>query len=195
MLPFVYNLFKRTNILNNKRTSSPSRGTLYYQESKGKLIRIMPGFFVPESAELSDINMMQWIYAKQPDAVMNLISALSFHGLTTQIPAYLSLALPRGRVIPKNLATPIKVWYTKKDWILCGVQQGSGDYGPYLVTSPERTLIDCFRYRNKIGLEVFLEALQLGIKKHSYDFNKLAELSDIFKSTSLIKPYIKTAVR
>ena len=114
MLPFVYNLFKRTNILNNKRTSSPSRGTLYYQESKGKLIRIMPGFFVPESAELSDINMMQWIYAKQPDAVMNLISALSFHGLTTQIPAYLSLALPRGRVIPKTLPLQLRSGTPKK---------------------------------------------------------------------------------
>lgn len=138
--------------------------------------------------------MMQWIYTKQQDAVMNLISALAFHGLTTQIPAYLSLALPRGRVVPKNFVTPIKVWYTKKEWIFCGVQHRCGDYGQYLVTSPERTLIDCFRYRNKIGLDIFLEALQSGIKKQCYDLNKLAELSDIFKTSTLIKPYIKTAL-
>ena len=180
--------------MNRKHTSTPSRGTLYYQESTGRLVRIMPGFFVPEHAELSDINMMQWIHSKQPDAVMNLISALSFHGLTTQIPAYLSLAVPRGQVVPKNFVTPIKAWYTKREWIFCGVQQCSGDYGQYLVTSPERTLVDCFRYRNKIGLEIFLEALQQGIKKHSYDFNKISELSDIFRMSTLIKPYIKTAV-
>lgn len=180
--------------MKTKSTKSPSRGTLYYRESVGKLIKVMPGFFVSADSVLSDVNMMQWIHAKQPEAVMNLISALSFHGLTTQIPAYLSVALPRGKVIPKNFVTPIKVWYTKNEWLLCGVTQYSGAFGTYLVTSPERTLIDCFRYRNKIGLDIFLESLQIGIREKSFNLNQLAELGDIFKVSALMKPYIKTAV-
>lgn len=177
-----------------KTGASVSRGSLYYRESKGELHRVMPGFFVPEEAALSDPNLMQWIYARQPAAVMNLVSALSFHGLTTQIPAYLSIALPRGQAMPKNFVTPVRVWYTKREWIFCGVDSLTGDYGPYRVTSPERTLVDCFRYRNKIGLDIFLEALQLGIGERRYDLNKIAELSDVFKVSTGIKPYIKTAV-
>lgn len=154
----------------------------------------MPGFFVPVDSVLSDANMMQWIHAKQPAAVMNLVSALSFHGLTTQIPAYLSVALPRGKVIPKNFVTPVKVWYTKNEWLLRGATSYSGEFGTYLVTSPERTLIDCFRYRNKIGVDIFLEALQIGIREKRFNLNQLAELSDTFRVSALIKPYIKTAV-
>lgn len=173
---------------------SPSRGTLYYRESVGKLIKVLPGFFVPADSTLNDENIMQWIHARQPEAVMNLVSALSFHELTTQIPAYLSVSLPRGKLIPKNFVTPVKVWYTKNTWHLCGVTQYSGAFGSYLVTSPERTLVDCFRYRNKIGLEIFLESLQIGIREKRYDLNLLAELSSIFKVSALITPYIKTAV-
>ena len=173
---------------------SPSRGTFYYRESVGKLIKVLPGFFVPADSILNDENIMQWIHAKQPDAVMNLVSALSFHGLTTQIPAYLSVSLPRGKHIPKNFVTPVKVWYTKDTWHLCGVTQYSGSFGVYLVTSPERTLVDCFRYRNKIGLDIFLESLQIGIRERRYDLNLIAELSAIFNVSSLITPYIKTAV-
>ena len=104
---FVYNLFKNNQFpsLKSNTPKSPSRGTLYYRESVGKLIKVLPGFFVPADSILNDENIMQWIHAKQPDAVMNLVSALSFHGLTTQIPAYLSVSLPRGKYIPKNFVT------------------------------------------------------------------------------------------
>lgn len=193
---FVYNLFKNNQFpaLKPNTPKSPSRGTLYYRESVGKLIKVLPGFFVPADSIINDENLMQWIHAKQPDAVMSLVSALSFHGLTTQIPACLSVSLPRGKHIPKNFVTPVKVWYTKGTWHLCGVTQYSGAFGTYLVTSPERTLVDCFRYRNKIGLDIFLESLQIGIRERRYDLNMIAELSAIFNVSSLITPYIKTAV-
>ena len=72
------------------RKTYSSRTTLYNEEDRDRLVRIMPGVFVEADASMSDINVMQWLTLRQPHSIMNLISALSFHQATTQIPQYLS---------------------------------------------------------------------------------------------------------
>ena len=177
-----------------KQRKEISRGSLYNWEAAGKLLRIMPGYFVDAGEQLSDENLMQWIYTRQPTAVMNLVSALAYHGLSTQIPAYLSVSLPRGQVMPRLFVSPVRVWYTKEEWHGYGVERQKGKHGEFQVTSPERTLVDCFRYRNKIGLDIFLEALRVGMQKQRYHLNTIAELSKIYNVAMLMKPYIKTIV-
>lgn len=139
----------------------PSRTTLSKREQEGALVRIMPGFYVEKGITLTTENLMQWISKKQPAAVLNLISALSFHGVTTQIPEYLSIALPRGVHMPHVYVAPIRVWYTSPKLAQANLQEEHGQYGTFRVTTLERTLVDCFKHRHKLGLGIFLEALQL----------------------------------
>lgn len=174
--------------------SAPSRSTLYYRESTGKLIRVMPGFFIDTSEAPTDKLLLQWMTQRQPALCMNLISALSYHGITTQIPAYLSVALPRGVRMPKVYAYPVRSWVTKKEWAGIGVDEYRGSYGPYCVTSPERTLVDCFRHRHKIGLDIFLEALAIAKRHNKLDIWKLDKIARQLSASRLISPYLESAL-
>lgn len=166
-----------------------SRTTLYNEENRNRLARIMPGVFVEADASMNDLNVMQWLTLRQPHSVMNLISALSFHQATTQIPQYLSVALPRGVRMPKVLVTPVKAWFVSPSLLLDGYEVHQGDYGSFNVTTLERTLVDCFKYRNKIGLDIFMEAINL--TKGKWDAWKLQKEATRLRVLSLITPYLK----
>ena len=171
-----------------------ARSTLYNQEAAGCLVRVMPGVFADESLPLTDANLMQIISMKQPEATMNLISALAFHGITTQIPAYLSVSLPKGTRMPTVFSSPVKAWACKPGYIRKGRKTHTGEIGKFRVTTPERTLVDCFRHRNKIGLDIFLEALHLGIQKHMFNYAEIENLARFFHVERQITPYIATAL-
>ena len=108
------------------RKTYSSRTTLYNEEDRDRLVRIMPGVFVEADASMSDINVMQWLTLRQPHSIMNLISALSFHQATTQIPQYLSVALPRGVRLPKVLVMPVKAWFVTPSLLLDGYEAHRG---------------------------------------------------------------------
>ena len=171
-----------------------ARSTLYNHEAAGRLVRVMPGVFVDESLALTDANLMQIISVKQPEATMNLVSALAFHGITTQIPAYLSVSLPKGTRMPKVFFSPVKAWACKPGYIRKGRKAHTGEIGKFHVTTPERTLVDCFRHRNKIGLDIFLEALHLGVQKRVFNYAEIERLSRFFHVERQITPYITTAL-
>ena len=171
-----------------------SHGSQYYRESIGKLQRVMPGVFIDAAVSLTDEVLLQIIGTRQPDIVMNLISALSYHKMTTQIPAYLSVFAPKGAYIPKVFACPVKAWGCKPEYLQCGCEKKMGSYGEYKITTPERTLVDCFRYRNKIGIDIFLEALTLGLNKKLINLTSVAEIARFFRVETNMMPYIRTAL-
>lgn len=179
---------------NKDRRGGLARSTLYNHEANGQLVRVLPGVFADESLSLTEGNLMQIISIKQPMATMNLISALSFHGITTQIPAYLSVSLPKGTRMPKVYVSPVKVWPCKASYVCKGRKSYKGEVGRFYVTTPERTLVDCFRYRNKIGLDIFLEALHLGLQKRAFNFAEIEKLARVFHVERQITPYITTAL-
>lgn len=141
------------------------RRRMYRRLAAGKAQRVLSGVLVEGDALLGEADVMALLNARQPLAVMNLISALSHHRMTTQIPDALYVALPRGVRMPCVYAMPVRVWYTTPELLEGGWDEIAGAYGPYRVTTPERTVVDCFKYRNKIGLSIFLEALRLGQEK------------------------------
>ena len=176
-------------LLGSPHPHTKSRTTLYNRERKGQLLRIMPGVFISADTDLSTDNLMQWLSMRQPKVVMNLISALWHHRLTLQIPDALSVAAPRGTHIPTMQMVPVQVWYTKPELLKSGVEEASGDYGTYRVTTLERTLVDCFKYRNKLGLSVFTEALDMaGSRVNPWELQQHAVALHQFRQ---ILPYLK----
>lgn len=166
-----------------------SRTTLYNREETGRLTRIMPGLFVESDASMNTLNVMQWLSLRQPLAVMNLISALSYHEATTQIPQYLSVALPRGTCLPKVLVMPVKAWSVTPSLLQNGCEEHQGDYGSFKVTTLERTLVDCFKYRHKIGLDIFMEALNMA--KGRLNLWQLQKEATLQRVLTLMTPYLK----
>lgn len=138
---------------------SPS--TRYRQLAAGVLQRVLPGVMIGTGDLLTDERVMPLLHARQPAVVMNMVSALRYHGMTTQIPDALSVALPRGVRMPRTFGFPVQVWYTTPKLLEGCSMVVDGGHGPFLVTTPERTVVDCFKYRNKIGLSIFLEALSM----------------------------------
>lgn len=165
------------------------RAQQYRLGKVGKLRRVMPGVFVEDGVELTNVRLMQFVSMKQRAAVMNLISALAYHKMTTQIPDYLSYALPRGTHAPSTDAVPTRVWYVTPSYLRHGIEEVEGEYGTFKVTTPERTLVDCFKYRNKIGLEIFLEALYL--TRQQVNMWTLQELAAEHHVLRGMMPYLK----
>jgi hypothetical protein len=95
-----------------------------------------------------------------PRAVICLISALAHHGLTTQVPHAVDVALPSHAQVPKLDGIPLRVFWYSDPSFSAGIDVISIDQVPVRVYSPEKTIADCFKYRNKIGLDVAVEALQ-----------------------------------
>ncbi len=101
------------------------------------------------------------IALKVPSSVICLISALAFHELTIQVPHEVYLAMARGSRTPQLGCPPIRVFWFSSSVFTEGVEQHDMDGVWVRIYSPEKTLADCFKYRNRIGLDTALEALKL----------------------------------
>src|SRR6185295_8545612 len=95
-----------------------------------------------------------------PRAVICLISALAHHGLTTQVPHAVDIALPSHAQIPKIDGVPLRVFWYPEPSFRAGGDVVKVDNVPVRIYSPEKTIADCFKNRNKIGLDVAIEALR-----------------------------------
>lgn len=166
-----------------------SLSTRYRRLAAGELQRVMPGTLVASDVLVTEERLMALLTERQPAAVMNLISALRHHGLTTQITDALSVALPRGTRKPRVFDMPVQVWFTKPELLQDAAVTVCGEFGTYRVTGAERTLVDCFKYRNKIGLSVFLEALKLSRGKLNPSL--LHAEAERLRVLKLMLPYLK----
>ena len=144
-----------------ENSHEPTRSTLYRRLAAGTLQRVMPGVMIGAAEMLTAERLMSLLNGQQPAAAMNLISALHHYDMTTQIPDALSVALPRGVRMPRVHGFPVQVWYTTPKLLEGCIVETRCKHGAFRVTTPERTVVDCFKYRNKIGLAIFLEALKM----------------------------------
>ena len=144
-----------------ENSHEPTRSTLYRRLAAGSLQRVMPGVMIGAAEMLTAERLMSLLNGQQPAAAMNLISALHHYDMTTQIPDALSVALPRGVRMPRVHGFPVQVWYTTPKLLEGCIVEARCEHGAFRVTTPERTVVDCFKYRNKIGLAIFLEALKM----------------------------------
>lgn len=169
---------------------------IYTLRDKNKLIPISRGLY-----RLADINVTEnydlIVVAKRiPQAVVCLISALSFHNLTTEIPHKVYVALPGpGAIVatPKDYKNPpIKVFRFSGKAFSEGIETHKQGKISIKVYSPAKTIADCFKFRNRIGLDVAIEALKLYCKSNNFNVSLLTYYSKICRVEKIIKPYLET---
>ena len=128
---------------------------------------------------------------KIPKGVVCLISALSFHEITTEIPHQVHLALPRGSEPPRLDYPPLKTYWFSGPAFNEGIEHHKIDGIPIKVYSPEKTIADCFKYRNKIGMDVVLEALKFYRQRKSFKTDDLMRYAKVCRVEKVMQPYIE----
>jgi predicted transcriptional regulator of viral defense system len=131
---------------------------------------------------------------KIPKGIICLISALSYHEMTTEIPHEVYLALPRGAEPPRLDYPPLRIFWFSSPAFDEGIEQHDVDGIPMKVYNPEKTLADCFKYRNKIGLDVVLEALKFYRQRKRFKADELMHFARICRVEKVMRPYLEATL-
>ena len=165
--------------------------TLYAMRDAGLLERLERGLYrLTDLPPLSDPDIVT-VANKIPKGVICLISALHFHDITTQIPHEVSIAVSRGTEPPRLDYPPIRLYWFSGKAYTAGVEVHRIDGTPVQVYSAEKTLADCFKYRNKIGMDTVLEALNLYRDQTKPTPKKLVEYAKVCRVEKVMRPYLE----
>lgn len=168
-----------------------SRVTLSRLERKGRLIRIARGLYALPDHEATAFHSMVVAAARVPRAVLCLLSALRFHDLTTQQPPEVWIAIDIKARKPTLEATSLHVVRFSERMRRIGVEERVAEGVKIKVTSAARTVVDCFRYRNKIGLDVALEALRDYRRKYPRRMDEVWSLARKLRALRVLRPYLE----
>ncbi len=126
-----------------------------------------------------------------PSGVICLLSALSFHDLTTHIPHEVDIALAAGAEEPRLEHPPFKTYRFKGKAFTEGIETRSLDGVQVRIYSAEKTLADCFKFRNKIGVDTAVEALRKYRQRGQINSDDLMKFAAICRVKDVMRPYIE----
>jgi predicted transcriptional regulator of viral defense system len=165
---------------------------IYKMLDKGDLIRESRGFYrLKEANQISDYDLIQ-VSCLVPKGVICLISALYFYGLTTQIPSEVYVALESFMKKPRLKFPPIKVIYLSSNIFSLGIVEHVIDGVKVKMYNREKTIADCFKFRNKIGKEIAIEALKDYLHQPKSNINQIMEYSRAIHVDKTIRPYLES---
>jgi len=168
--------------------------TLYQLRDSGILEQLSRGVFkLAEKANISDPDLVI-VAMRVPKGVLCLVSALAYHGITTQIPHEVSIAVPQGSKAPKIDNPPVRIHKYSDATYSMGIEEHMIDGVKIRVYDPEKTLVDCFRFRNVLGMDVVLEALKLYRSRMKMDINKLMRYASASRIKTVITPYLEATL-
>jgi predicted transcriptional regulator of viral defense system len=166
---------------------------LYKLVEDGQLTRLARGLYRLSSAEEFSNPDLAVVAAKAPGAVVCLISALAFHGITTQVPRAVQLAVPRGRYAGLRLRTPpVKIYRFDVPTFDQGMELHKIDGGTVRIYRVARTLVDCFKYRNKLGLDVAIEALRFARARKRTSNREILHFARLLRQDRVMAPYLES---
>ncbi len=168
--------------------------TLYALRDQGVLERLGRGMYRLADLPTLENPDLTTVALKVSKGVLCLISALSWHELTTEIPHEVYLALPRGAEPPRLEHPPLRIFWFQGAAFAEGVETHEVDGISVLIYSPEKTLADCFKYRNKIGMDVVLEALKLYRQRRRSAVDELIRFARICRVEKIIRPYLEATL-
>jgi predicted transcriptional regulator of viral defense system len=134
------------------------------------------------------------VAARYPKAVLCLVSALVWHDMTTQIPRRIDLAVARNARLPKQDYPPVRGYRFSGRRFTSGVQTHGIDGVELKVYDPEKTLADCFAFRNSLGMDVVLEALRLYRQRFRPDYDRILDYARICRVARVIRPYLEAGI-
>ena len=165
--------------------------TLYAMRDSGQLEVISRGVFRLSAIPLLGNLDLVTVATRIPSGVICLISALAFFELTTQIPHEVHIALSRGSEEPRLDYPPIKTYRFTGEAFTAGVDIHDQDGVRVRIYSPEKTLADCFKFRNKIGLDTVIEAIRFYRERRKIKVDDLMRYAGICRVSKIMRPYLE----
>jgi predicted transcriptional regulator of viral defense system len=157
----------------------------------GTVEKVSPGLYRLSEAEPSEFETLAMVASAIPGAIVCLLSALALHGIGTQVPHEVWLALDRKARKPSRVPARVRIVRFSGAALIYGIEKHSILGVPVRVTSPARTIVDCFRYRNKIGLDVALEALRDAIQTRNVAVDEITRAAEVLRARTVIGPYLE----
>ena len=168
------------------------RVVLTRMTSAGLLERVERGLYRLPEAEVSEHESLIAVATKAPQAVFCLLTALQFHGLTTQLPRHIWIAMPRGSHVPRISYPPIRMVQFTGEAYSAGIETTERDGCTLRVYGVAKTVADCFKYRNKIGLDVALEALKDVRASNKATVDDIWRYARICRVANVMRPYLES---
>lgn len=189
-------LFKANSLLRSKELESAgiSRTQVGKLVEAGKLFRVTRGVYAAQETQLNE-NLSLAVVAKAvPAARICLLSALRFHDLTTQSPHEVWIAIRVKDRKPKIEYPPLRVNRFSGATYDLGVEKHAIEGVPIEVYSAAKTVVDLFRYRRKIGIDVAIEALREGWKERRFSISELTRLAKACRMDRVMTPYLESLI-
>ncbi|MBB3148116.1 putative transcriptional regulator of viral defense system [Phyllobacterium trifolii] len=163
---------------------------------EGVLQQVGRGLYKLANAKVASATSLAEAARIQPKGVIGLLSALQFHNLTTQTPHAVWMLLGPKDWAPTNPSVSLKIVRASGEALRAGIETHQVDGVHVPITSPAKTVADCFKHRNKIGLDVAIEALRDLIKsrKGRAGLNELWRYAEIDRVQTVMRPYIEAMV-
>jgi predicted transcriptional regulator of viral defense system len=165
--------------------------TLYQMRDEQRVTPVSRGVYrLSALQELAEPDLVT-VATRVPQGIICLISALAFHEITTEVPHEVSVALPRTVKRPRLEYPPLRVFWFSGEALTAGVEEHQLDGVPVRVYGPEKTVADCFKFRNKVGLDVALEALKLCRARKGSTPRTLLHYARICRVERIMRPYLE----
>jgi predicted transcriptional regulator of viral defense system len=165
--------------------------TLYGMRDAGLLERVGRGIFrLPGLPPLAEPDLVT-VALRAPRGVLCLVSALALHDMTTQVPHEVHLALRPGAEAPRLEHPPLRVFRFGGASFSAGVRRREVDGVPLRVYDPAKTVADCFKFRNKVGLDVALEALRAYARRRGATADEVLKYARVCRVERIMRPYLE----
>jgi len=160
--------------------------------SAGKLDRVGRGVYSLPNQAISEHRSLAEVAIRVPRGVICLLSALRVHDIGTQTPHEVWLAIPHRMPAPRLSQPALRVMRMSGKSLVEGIDRLSIDGVEVPVFNAAKTIADCFKFRNKIGLDVALEALREGWSKRKVTMDDLWHYASVNRVANVIRPYLET---
>ena len=189
----VLNIVRKSGILRPRDLTAHSIPRTYLQrlEEQGLLVKETRGLYQLPDAKVTENHSLAEACKRVPRGVVCLLSALQYHKLTTQAPSEIWLALDRKARAPREGGLPLRLVRMSGKALTEGVEERLIEGVSVKVYKPAKTVADCFKYRNKIGLDVALEALRDYRQKHRNGMDELYKFAKICRVERVMRPYLE----
>jgi predicted transcriptional regulator of viral defense system len=168
--------------------------TLYEMRDKGLVVQEGRGLYRLANEQVWSDPDLAIVSLRVPKGVICLISALYFHRITTQIPHEVYVALPKDSEKPRIQYPPTRFFWISEKAFNAGIEKHTIDHVEVRVYGVAKTIADCFKFRNKIGMEVALEALREGLRQKKCTSNEIQKFARVDRVERVMIPYLEALI-
>ena len=159
---------------------------------RGLLERVGRGIYAAKESKVTENHSLAEVAKRVPHGVLCLLSALRFHQMTTQLPHEVWLAIGFKARSPKPDGLVLRVVRFSGKALTSGIEEHIIEGVPVKIYNPAKTVADCFKYRNKIGLDVALEALRDCKKQRRATMDDLWRFAKVCRVANVMRPYLES---